>query len=171
VSHRSLIVGKLVDDNQSRLDALLQRILMEPEPVGSPTASEGPRQGELTACSAASSSSQHWQSAHCCWWSDWEPTAGREQWWERSETSDWRFSYGGGQQYPSAEERQAQTAREAEAKQKAKAEKRLRQRAKKVEANIDPTDFKLGQVHLGDIRTAQKLWQIFRMMKTLRIRS
>ncbi|MFM7979014.1 MAG: hypothetical protein ACKPKO_06820, partial [Candidatus Fonsibacter sp.] len=33
--------------------------------------------------------------------------------------------------------------------------------AKKVEANINPAYFNLGQVHLGDIRTAQKLWQIF----------
>ena len=60
------------------------------------------------------------------------------------------------------EEWQDQTATTAaEAKQKAKTEKRLRQKAKKVDANVNPGNFKLGQVHLGDIRTAQKLWQVF----------
>ena len=49
----------------------------------------------------------------------------------------------------------------AEAKQKAKADKRLKQKTNKAAANINPGDFKLCQVHLGDIRTAQKLWQVF----------
>ena len=31
----------------------------------------------------------------------------------------------------------------------------------KQEAGIDTTSFKLCQVHLGDIRTAQKLWEVF----------
>ena len=32
---------------------------------------------------------------------------------------------------------------------------------RKVEKDIDPSNFKIGQVHLGDIRTAHKLWTIF----------
>ena len=49
----------------------------------------------------------------------------------------------------------------AEAAAKARAIKREQQRAKKVEKDIDPSNFKIGQVHLGDIRTAHKLWTIF----------
>ena len=128
----------------------MQRIHLASEQTDPHPVDEGLPQEELESRSAASSS-QNWQSAQL-WWSNWEWTPGREQWWEQPA---W-------QQESSVEEWQDQTATTAaEAKQKARVEKRMRQKAKKVEANINPADFKLGQVHLGDIRTAQKLWQIF----------
>ena len=140
-----------MDSNKAKLDALLQRILLEDEPMTTPTVGEGPRQGEFTESYAAASSSQPWQPEQW-WWSSWEQTASSGRWWESS--TEWWSSW----------ERPAQrepTPSEVEAKKKAKTEKRLRQKAKKAEASINPADFKLGQVHLGDIRTAQKLWQIF----------
>ena len=103
----------------------MQRIHLASEQTDPHPVDEGLRQEELESRSAASSS-QNWQSAQR-WWSNWEWTPGREQWWEQTA---W-------QQQSSVEEWQDQTATTAaEAKQKAKAEKRMRQKAKKVEANL-----------------------------------
>ena len=44
----------------------------------------------------------------------------------------------------------------AEAAAKARVIKRERQRAKKIEQDIDPSNLKMGQVHLGYMRTSQK---------------
>ena len=61
-SHKDFIVGKFSDDKQPQLNALMQRIHLASEQTEPPQVSEGLRQEELASRSAASSSSQQWQS-------------------------------------------------------------------------------------------------------------
>ena len=120
-SHKDFIVGKFSDDRQPQLDALLQRIHLASEQAEPSQVSEGFRQEELAPLSAASSSSQQWQTAQG-WWSNWEWTPGREQRWAQS-------AWG---QQSGMEGWQEQTATtSAEAKQKAKAEKRSHREPRK----------------------------------------
>ena len=61
--------------------------------------------------------------------------------------------------HPQRQRQKAEAA--AKAKAEARAKKREAQRAKKLEQTRDSTNSKMGQVHIGDIRTAQKLWAMF----------
>ena len=61
--------------------------------------------------------------------------------------------------HPQRQRQKAEAA--AKAKAEARANKREAQRAKKLEQTRDSTNSKMGQVHIGDIRTAQKLWAMF----------
>ena len=147
VSHVEFMTGKAADDKQAQLGELVQRLQQTPAKPKSAPASEGFRQEELVSQAAPSSSSQQWQTSQSqSWWSGWEWTAGQERWWEQTEWVQWQ-------------EPPATSA--AEAKQKAKSEKRAKQKALKEASGINVTKLKLCQVHLGDIRIAQKLWEVF----------
>ena len=49
----------------------------------------------------------------------------------------------------------------AAAKQAAKAKKGAAQKAKNIAAGVNPAEITAGQVHLSDMRSAQRLWSIF----------
>ena len=109
---------------------------------------------ELAGCTGSSGSGS-WQQG---WHQEWQPAW--QGGWQQARWSPAGQNRGSAQQIPPAE-----AATKAEVVAKAKAEARTikheKQRAKKLEQTIDPSNFRMGQVHLGDIRRAQKLWTIF----------